>query len=104
MKNARLQREYGTSSWFGFGLVLQEDLQGRRKEVIELLTKNGVETRPIVAGNFMKNPVIDRLNWDSYGTFGAADDIDQNGFFIGNDCHDLKENITRVAELIGAIK
>lgn len=100
----RLQKQHETSSWFGFGLVLQDHLKGRRKEVIKVLTENGVETRPIVTGNFMKNPVIDRLNWDSVGTFEGADDIDANGFFIGNDCVDLSENINMVADIIRNIK
>lgn len=100
----RLQTEHGISSWFGFGLVLQDHLKGKRKDVIRVLTENGVETRPIVAGNFMKNPVIDRLNWDSVGTFEASDDLDQNGFFIGNDCVDLSENINMVADIIRNIK
>lgn len=100
----RLQKEHDTSSWFGFGLVLEDHLKGRRKDVIKLLTENGVETRPIVAGNFMKNPVIDRLNWDSVGTFEGADDLHDNGFFIGNDCVDLSENIKMVADIIRNIK
>lgn len=100
----RLQREHEMSSWFGFGLVLQEHLRGRRKEVIRILTENGIETRPIVAGNFMKNPVIDRLNWDGVGTFEGADDLDENGFFIGNDCINLRDNILMVADIIRNIK
>ena len=100
----RLQSEHGTSSWFGFGLVLQGHLKGRRKEVIQILTEHEVETRPIVAGNFMKNPVINLLNWDSVGTFEAADDLHENGFFIGNDCMNLSENINMVADIIRNIK
>jgi CDP-4-dehydro-6-deoxyglucose reductase, E1 len=104
VSGVRLQKEHEMSSWFGFGLVLQDHLKGRRKEVIKLLTENGVETRPIVAGNFMKNPVIDRLNWDSVGTFEGADDLHENGFFIGNDCLDLSKNINMVADILRNIK
>lgn len=100
----RLQKEHHISSWFGFGLVLEEHLKGRRKEVIQLLAENGVETRPIVAGNFMRNPVIDRLNWDSVGSFEAADDLHYNGFFIGNDSIDLKSNIDMVGSILKGLK
>lgn len=100
----RLQTENGTSSWFGFGLVLEEHLTGKRKEVIRTLTENGVETRPIVAGNFMRNPVINRLNWDSVGDFTASNDLHDNGFFIGNDCVSLVDNIHMVADIIRNIK
>lgn len=100
----RLQQENGTSSWFGFGLVLEGTLAGRRKEVIQTLSESGVETRPIVAGNFMRNPVIDRLKWDSVGSFEVSDELHFNGFFIGNDSIDLEENINSVAEIIRNIK
>lgn len=102
--NIRLQDEHEKSSWFGFGLVLEGDLVGKRKMVIEELTKNGVETRPIVAGNFMRNPVIDRLNWDSVGDFTGTDKLHFDGFFIGNDCVDLSDNIQMAANVIRNIK
>lgn len=104
LSSVRLQSENGISSWFGFGLILQGKLKNRRSEVINILTKNGVETRPIVAGNFMRNPVIDRLKWDSVGTFFAANEIHDQGFFIGNDCIDLSDNIAMVADIIGKIE
>jgi len=102
--NIRLQDEHEKSSWFGFGLVLEGDLAGKRKMVIEELTKNGVETRPIVAGNFMRNPVIGRLNWDSVGDFTGTDKLHFDGFFIGNDCVDLSDNIQMAANVIRNIK
>lgn len=104
VSGVRLQREHEMSSWFGFGLVLHDHLKGRRKEVIKALTENGVETRPIVAGNFMKNPVIKLLKWDSVGSFDGANDLHDNGFFIGNDSVNLAENINMAADIIGNIK
>lgn len=100
VNGVRLQQENGTSSWFGFGLVLEEHLSGQRKKVIDKLKSAGVETRPIVAGNFMRNPVIDRLRWDSVGTFEAADDLHDNGFFIGNDSQDLRTGIETVYNIL----
>lgn len=102
--NIRLQQEHEVSSWFGFGLVLEGSLAGNRKKVIAELTKHGVETRPIVAGNFMRNPVIDRLNWDSVGDFTGTDKLHFDGFFVGNDCVDLSDNIQMAADAIRNIK
>jgi len=99
-----IQREYGYSSWFGFGLFLRNNLKGRRKEVIAELQKNGVECRPIVAGNFMKNPVIkymDCIKGSKY--YDNADNLDQNGFFIGNDCVDLEKEIIATSNIIEEI-
>ena len=94
-----LQSELGESSWFGFGLMCIGALEGKRRKVIDMLQKNGVECRPIVAGNFMRNPVIDHL--DHIKTeCPNADYIHDNGFFIGNDCVDLKAKIESVGRLI----
>ena len=95
----QLQKEWGESSWFGFGMTLRGELEGRRDELVKLFQANNVEVRPIVAGNFMKNPVIDRMNCIRCDA-PAADYIDANGFFIGNDCVNLEDKIYQVAELI----
>ena len=104
MDRVLTQREVGSSSWFGFSLVLQGSLEGRRKEVIARLTEAGVETRPIVAGNFTKNPVIARIDHSISGKLDAAEYIDANGFFIGNDSRDLSREIQMVANVIGSMQ
>ena len=98
-----LQKEIGTSSWFGFSLVLQNNLEGKRDEVVKKLIENGVECRPIVAGNFMRNPVIDYLEYYN-NNCPNADYIHDNGLFIGNDIRDLKENIDMVYDIIKELK
>ena len=95
------QMEIGKSSWFGFSIVLRGKLvQVTRKALLNKLTNAGVETRPIVAGNFTKNPVIQYIAHDIRGTLDNADYIDQHGFFIGNDSRDLSEEIISVANII----
>jgi CDP-6-deoxy-D-xylo-4-hexulose-3-dehydrase len=104
LKGVRIQREIGESSWFGFSIILEEHLQGKRDQVIKILSENKVETRPIVAGNFMKNPVIKYINYIDNYDYENADYIHNNGFFIGNDITDLKNNIDNVYDLIKGIK
>ena len=99
----QLQKEHGKSSWFGFGMTLRGSLEGRRKEVIDKLTSLGVECRPIVAGNFLKNPVIKHMNCITCDA-PAADYIDANGFFIGNDVIDLEDKIRAVAKVIDSFE
>jgi CDP-6-deoxy-D-xylo-4-hexulose-3-dehydrase len=94
------QMEIGRSSWFGFSIVLRGKLLNRRKELLTVLTQAGVETRPIVAGNFTKNPVIKYIPHEVRGSLDNADYIDQHGFFIGNDSRDLSEEILGVARII----
>ena len=100
----QIQKEIGASSWFGFSIVLKGQLEGRRKEVITKLREAGVETRPIVAGNFTKNPVINHIDAAIVGSLSAAEYIDENGFFIGNDSRNLADEIQMVADIIRNFK
>ena len=102
--NVLIQKEIEQSSWFGFSIVLKERLAGQRKKVLGLLNEAGVETRPIVAGNFTKNPVIKYIPHEIRGDLHAADYIDQQGFFIGNDSRDLSREIVAVANIIKGIQ
>ncbi len=78
------QLETGESSWFGFSLVVKENAPFGRQEVIQVLEENGIETRPIVAGNFVNNDVMRWLDYSIHGELKNADHIDRNGLFIGN--------------------
>ena len=93
-KNFLVQEEIHNSSWFGFSLVLIDKLEGCRDEIVNLLIKNNIECRPIVAGDFTKNPVIKYLNHRISGELTNTNIIDTNGFFVGNDSRDLTEEIT----------
>jgi CDP-6-deoxy-D-xylo-4-hexulose-3-dehydrase len=63
------------------------------------LNKNGIETRPIVAGNFLRNPVIKHINFIKCDCTNANILHDQ-GFFIGNNILDLQDNLQEVKKLI----
>ena len=102
--NVLIQEEIGSSSWFGFSLTLKNGLYGKRDELVKKLVENGVECRPIVAGNFMKNPVIDYIDYIDNRDYINSDYIHDNGLFIGNDVRDLKENIDMVFKIIEEIK
>ena len=84
-----IQAELGESSWFGFSMVLTGILSGKRQALVELLTESGIESRPIVAGNFTRNPVISHLPHSIHGDLSAADEMHENGLFVGNHHYDL---------------
>jgi CDP-6-deoxy-D-xylo-4-hexulose-3-dehydrase len=96
----RIQTEIGSSSWFGFSIILENHLKGKRDELVKKLRDSGVECRPIVAGNFMKNPVIDYITYLDHNNYESANYIHDHGLFIGNDVRDLKENIDMVYDII----
>ncbi len=95
-QNFKIQFEVGNSSWFGFSIVLQNKLLGKRKEIIKLLSANGIETRPIVAGNFTLNPVMKFLNFLPLAPMPSADLIHNEGFFIGNHHFDVSKELSLV--------
>ncbi|PJJ71232.1 CDP-6-deoxy-D-xylo-4-hexulose-3-dehydrase [Diaminobutyricimonas aerilata] len=99
-----IQHETGSSSWFGFALLLKGELEGRRKDVVSALTAAGVEVRPIVAGNFARNPVIQRLDADVPPELPNADRVHHQGLFIGNHHYDISSEIETVAEIVEAIR
>lgn len=96
----RTQLEFGESSWFGFSIVLQGKLKNSRSELIKVLGEAGIETRPIITGNFTRNPVIKHMSFAPIEKMPVADEIHDHGFFVGNHHFDLSEEIERLAEVL----
>lgn len=99
-KDIRLQKEIGESSWFGFAMVLEGKLKGHRDKLVKYLAENGIEVRPIVAGNFTRNSVIKYMDYSIFGDLTASDDIHDNGFFIGNHSKNNFQQIDYFAEIL----
>jgi CDP-4-dehydro-6-deoxyglucose reductase, E1 len=72
----RTQKETtgGESSWFGFA-VFGDD----RAKVTDKF-----DSRPVVTGNFLRQPVIKHFNYEVFGTMRNADYIHDNAIMIGN--------------------
>lgn len=94
-----LQREIGESSWFGFSLLLRPEAGISRSAFVDMLTKHGFECRPIVAGNFTKNPVMRHIPHTIPGTLEGAEFIDANGLFVGNHHYPIPEAAEALASL-----
>ena len=88
-----IQQEVGKSSWFGFSLVIRQNSKLTRKILLNKLIKLGFESRPIVAGNFVKNDVVKFFNYEVHGELKNADHIDKKGLFIGNQHYSIEEAI-----------
>ena len=96
----QIQDSYRESSWYGFSIILSGNLKNKREYVITELTKQGIETRPIVSGNFLKNPVEKYYKYSVFGDLKNIKDVDENGFFVGNSHKDLKPQISRLFEIL----
>ncbi len=88
-----VQREVGESSWFGFSLVIRPRSSWKRVDLIAKLNALGIECRPSVAGNFVRNAVMKYIEHSIAATLENADHVDQNGLFVGNQHYPIDEMI-----------
>jgi len=88
-----IQREIGCSSWFGFSLVIRPGSNVTRAKLLSKLSRLGIESRPIVAGNFARNEVIKYFDSSIFGNLANADYVDANGLFIGNQHYPIADAI-----------
>jgi len=71
-------------SWFGIPVLLNKKYVHQKKKYLKRLNQNGIETRPIISGNFLNQPSINlyKLN-NNKEKFPIAQEIENRGFFIG---------------------
>ena len=95
-----VQQEIGNSSWFGFSLVLKGKLKGKRELLLRVLEDKKIDTRPIVAGDFTINPVMEHLEFSPLPELPNANLIHHDGFFIGNHHFDVSSEIDQIYLLL----
>ena len=80
-------------SWFGLPILINKNYLKNKKKFLSYLNKNGIETRPIISGNFLNQPSIKLygLN-ENKKKFKNAQEIEDRGFFIGLHPHKINEN------------
>jgi len=71
-------------SWFGLPILISEKFVNCKNKFLKYLNQKGIETRPIISGNFMSQPCVKlyKLN-ENNEKFPKAQLIDDSGFFIG---------------------
>ncbi len=91
-RNYRWNKQYSFSilekntnpSWFGLPLILNKNYLKYKKEIINNLNKKGIETRPIISGNFLNQKATKLYNLNpKKNIFPNADYVEKAGFFIG---------------------
>ncbi len=77
-------------SWFGLPLLINKKLNIKKEKFIKYLNLNGVETRPILSGNFLNQPSC-KLYGFSFDkkNFQISQEIEDRGFFIGLPTSDI---------------
>lgn len=99
----RIQAETGNSSWFGFSFILEGALAGRRRELVAAFDEAGIESRPIVTGNFVQNPVVHQLRHVEPGPLPVAEKIHVDGLFVGNHHYPVTAQLDVLKDVIDGV-
>ena len=97
INSLKLQKNQDDSSFFGFPIIFKD--KDKRQNFINLCDENNIEYRPIVAGNFTKNKVIDYFDYSIFGDLSNSDILHENGLFIGNHHFDIKKELEKIHDL-----
>ncbi len=68
-------------SWFGIPIYIKN--KNNRKIFIKNIEKKGIETRPIISGNFIRQPSVKKYKLLKNEKFSNSDIVNNHGFFIG---------------------
>ena len=90
--------EKAECSWMALPIVLKEECPFTKDELVRYLEGEGVETRPIVAGNLAKQPACKLFPEMETGNLPGADIIHDRGFYIGLYPLDSKRELERLME------
>lgn len=91
------QTEHTDAVWFGVILYLDSKIQ--LSKYLNYLTQHGVENRPIVTGNMIRQPVIKDLYPElNPQDFPGAEECHTRGLFIGLSCALMSDDL--IQELV----
>ena len=100
-KNQRLKNNFEflkenknvKASWFGLPILLSNKLN--KNKIIKKLEKGGIETRPIISGNFLKQPSIKKYKLNGKNKMKNAEKVNRHGFFIGLPTKKIEKEIKK---------
>ena len=85
-------------AWFALPIMLAEDCPFSKSEFLGFLEAQGVETRPIVAGNLARQPAFRLFPDIGESYLPGADAVHERGFYLGLHPFDGRKNLDRLAE------
>lgn len=88
------------ASWFGIPILLSKKIN--RNKFLNKIEKLGVETRPIISGNFLKQPSIKKYRLNKKSNFKNSDIVNNHGFFIGLPTSTISDK--NIKKLVGAFE
>tara|TARA_B100000408_G_scaffold47325_1_gene36360 strand:+ start:4076 stop:5449 length:1374 start_codon:yes stop_codon:yes gene_type:complete len=70
-------------SWFGFPITVKDNIPFSKESLVNYLTSKLVDTRPIFAGNLIKQPYFKNKTFRTSKTLSNTDKIMNQSFWIG---------------------
>jgi len=77
-------RKYYKHSFLFYPITIIKNNYFSKKQLVNYLEKKGIETRPIMAGNFLQQPVAKHINFKIGSSLKNSQEIMKNSFVIGN--------------------
>ena len=90
------------TSPFGFPIFMNKKFMKKKNKFIQMLDKHGVETRPIISGNFLNQPSIKLFKLQNQNQkFPQAQEVENLGFFIGLHTKSIKpKTLNRLTDIL----
>jgi len=84
-----------TPSWFGLCVKILSNKKNYKDTVLKKLEQNGIETRPIISGNFSRQPAAKKYGLSKSQKFTNTDMVYNKSFFIGLPTKNISKNFIK---------
>jgi CDP-6-deoxy-D-xylo-4-hexulose-3-dehydrase len=81
-------QNHANAAWFGIPIILNSNNKKYKQKIMSNLHRKGIMTRPIISGNFAKQPSIKLYKIKINNQLPNSDLVDKKGFFLG--LHNIK--------------
>lgn len=69
--------------WFAFLFTIRDGAKFTRQEITNFLEERNIQTRPLFAGNIIRQPAYLRVTYKTVGNLKNSDRVLHNTFFVG---------------------
>ena len=78
------KKDNSEPSWFGLAMLINKKFIHKKNPILNKLDKLGIENRPIISGNFLKQPALIKYNISQKAkNFPIANYVHDHGLFVG---------------------